>query len=62
MKPINRFEAEDLELVEERCQPGVKLERAYVLNREVTCEVLPGTDGAELTCELDDKPLALKFL
>ena len=61
-KPINRYEAEDLELDEERCQPGVKLERVYVLNREVTCEVLPGTDGAELAGELADKLLALKIL
>src|SRR3954451_11602935 len=44
-KPITVLESEDLDLDSERCQPGVKLERAYVLNREVACEVLPGNDG-----------------
>lgn len=61
-KPIGLLESEDLNLDRERCQPGVKLERAYVLNREVACEVLPGDDGAELASELADRLLALKIL
>lgn len=61
-KPIVLLESEDLNLDRERCQPGVKLERAYVLNREVACEVLPGNDGAELARELADRLLALKIL
>jgi electron transfer flavoprotein beta subunit len=61
-KPIVLLESEDLNLDDERCQPGVKLERAYVLNREVACEVLPGEDGAELAGKLADRLLALKIL
>ncbi|MEH7414154.1 electron transfer flavoprotein subunit beta/FixA family protein [Neobacillus drentensis] len=61
-KPIKVYELDDLELDAERCQPGVKLDRAYVVNRESTCELLPGTDGIELAGELADKLLALKIL
>lgn len=61
-KPITVLESEDLDLDSERCQPGVKLERAYVLNREVACEVLPGNDGAYLASELADRLVALKIL
>lgn len=61
-KPIRLIEAEELDLHQERCQPGVKLERAYVLNREISCEVLPGKDGVELAAGLADKLLALKIL
>lgn len=61
-KPITVLESEDLDLDSERCQPGVKLERAYVLNREVACEVLPGNDGADLASELADRLVALKIL
>ncbi|WP_256358022.1 electron transfer flavoprotein subunit beta/FixA family protein [Bacillus sp. sid0103] len=61
-KPITEFEADDLDLDNERCQPGVILERAYVLNREVNCEIVEGSDGAELAAELTDKLLALKIL
>ncbi|WP_223588385.1 electron transfer flavoprotein subunit beta/FixA family protein [Neobacillus bataviensis] len=60
-KPITLFESEDLELDDERCLPGVKLERAFVLNKEVPCELLAGNDGAELAGELADKLLALKI-
>jgi len=61
-KPITLFEEDDIELDPKRCHPGVKLERAYVLNKEVACEVLPGNDGVELAGELADKLLALKIL
>ncbi|WP_144549176.1 electron transfer flavoprotein subunit beta/FixA family protein [Bacillus sp. X1(2014)] len=61
-KPITIFEAEDLELDEVRCQPGVILERAYVLNRDVNCEILSGNDGSEVAEELTEKLLALKIL
>jgi electron transfer flavoprotein beta subunit len=61
-KPITVLESEDLNLDSERCQPGVKLERTYVLNREVACEVLPGNDGADLASELADRLVALKIL
>ncbi|MEH7073525.1 electron transfer flavoprotein subunit beta/FixA family protein [Neobacillus drentensis] len=60
-KSISLFEAEDTDLDKERCQPGVRLERAYVLNRDVNCEILPGSDGAVLADELIDKLLALKI-
>ncbi|MFK9095021.1 electron transfer flavoprotein subunit beta/FixA family protein [Bacillus salipaludis] len=61
-KPITLFESDDLNLDSERCQPGAKLVRAYVQNREVNCEVLPGNEGPELAGELADKLLALKIL
>lgn len=61
-KPLTTLEAEDLNLDSERCKPGVKLERAYVLNRDINCEVLPGTDGTELAGGLADKLLELKVL
>jgi electron transfer flavoprotein beta subunit len=38
------------------------LEWAYVLNRDVNCEILSGSDGSELAAELTDKLLALKIL
>ncbi len=60
-KSIKLFESDDIELDQERCQSGVKLQRAYVLNRDVSCEVLPGKDGEELAGELADKLLALKI-
>ena len=60
-KPIRIFEAEDIDLNKERCQPGVKLERAYVLNRDVNCEILPGSDGTVLADELIDKLQALRI-
>ncbi|MCM3767800.1 electron transfer flavoprotein subunit beta/FixA family protein [Neobacillus niacini] len=61
-KPIQLMEADDLELDPVRSQPGVKLERAYVLDREVACEILPGNDGAELANELADRLVALKLV
>lgn len=61
-KPITLFESEDIDLDDVRSQPGVKLERAYVLNRDVNCEILPGSDGSELAGELTDKLLALKII
>jgi electron transfer flavoprotein beta subunit len=61
-KPIQLFEAEDLGLESERCQPGVKLERAYVLNREVACEILPGNDSLVLASGLADRLVALKLV
>jgi electron transfer flavoprotein beta subunit len=61
-KAIRQFEPEEINLDIERCQPGVKLERAYVLNKDIDCEVLAGTDGSELAGELADKLLALKIL
>jgi len=61
-KPITIFEAEDLELDKVRCQPGVILERAFVLNRDVNCEILSGNDGSEMAVELTEKLLALKIL
>lgn len=61
-KQITLLESEELNLDSERCQPGVKLERAYVVNREVACEVLPGNDGGDFAGELADRLLALKIL
>lgn len=61
-KPITQFESDDIDLDPVRCQPGVKLERAYVLNRDVNCEILSGSDGSELAAELTDKLLALKIV
>jgi electron transfer flavoprotein beta subunit len=61
-KTIKEFEPEEINLDSERCQPGVKLERAFVVNKDINCEVLPGNDGAELADGLADKLLALKIL
>lgn len=61
-KKITLFERDDLHLDSERCQPGAKLVKAYISNREVNCEVLPGNDGAELAGELADRLVALKIL
>ena len=61
-KPITLYEAEDLNIDDDKCQPGVKLERAYVLKNDVDCEILPGNDGSLLASELADKLLALKIL
>ncbi|MEH7110991.1 electron transfer flavoprotein subunit beta/FixA family protein [Neobacillus niacini] len=60
-KPIVLLESEDLTLDHERCQAGVKLERAYVMNREVACEILPGNDGNDLAGKLADRLLELKI-
>jgi len=60
-KPIVLFEEEEIDLDKERCQPRVKLERAYVLNRDVNCEILQGSDGSVLAAELIDKLVALKI-
>ncbi|EKN65330.1 electron transfer flavoprotein alpha/beta-subunit [Neobacillus bataviensis LMG 21833] len=61
-KPITLFESDDLDLDSERSQPGSRLIKAYVQNKEVNCEVLPGNDGAELAGGLADKLVALKIL
>ncbi|MEH7254571.1 electron transfer flavoprotein subunit beta/FixA family protein [Neobacillus niacini] len=61
-KLIKLIEPEELKLDAERSQPGVKLERAYIVNRDVTCKILPGNDGVELGNELADKLLELKIL
>lgn len=61
-KTIKELEPEEINLDSKRCQPGVKLERAFVVNKDVNCEVLPGNDGAELADRLADKLLALKIL
>ncbi|MCQ6279081.1 electron transfer flavoprotein subunit beta/FixA family protein [Bacillus sp. EB600] len=61
-KSIKKLETEEMNLDTERCQPGVKLERAYILNKDIKCEILPGKDGAELADGLAGKLLALKIL
>ncbi len=61
-KPIRVMEADELNLDTVRSQPGVILERAYILNRDVTCKILPGNDGVELAGELAEKLLDLKIL
>ncbi|WP_342430731.1 electron transfer flavoprotein subunit beta/FixA family protein [Neobacillus sp. FSL H8-0543] len=61
-KPIKELEADDIELDFERCQPAVSLERVYVPNRDVACEVLTGEDGMELAHELAGRLLELKVL
>lgn len=61
-KPIKELEPYDIELDPVRCQPSVRLERVYVPNRDVSCEVLPGEDGAVLARELAGKLLELKVL
>jgi len=60
-KPIKQLEPREINLDMEQCQPGVHLERAYVVEREFACEVLAGNDGSELAGELADKLLALKI-
>lgn len=61
-QPIRLLEAAEINLDTEKCQPGVKLERAYVVNRDIACEVLPGKEGSQLAVELADKLLALKII
>jgi electron transfer flavoprotein beta subunit len=61
-KPITELESDDINLDPERCQPAVRLERVYVPNRDITCEVLPGEDGSKLAGELAGKLLELKVL
>jgi len=61
-KSISLIESEDLKLDTVRCQPGVKLERAYIVNRDVTCKILPGSDGVELAEQLAENLLELKIL
>ncbi|TDL72480.1 electron transfer flavoprotein beta subunit/FixA family protein [Rhodococcus qingshengii] len=61
-KPIRMMEPNELELDTVRCQSGVKLERAYIVNRDVTCKILPGSDGVEQAKQLAEKLLELKIL
>jgi electron transfer flavoprotein beta subunit len=61
-KSIQEFDADEINLDPEHWLPGVKLERAFVVNKDVDCEVLLGKDGAELAEGLADKLLALKIL
>lgn len=61
-KPIEEYEADDLDLDSERSQPAVTLEQVYVPNRDVACEVLPGEDGDELANALARKLAELKVL
>lgn len=61
-KPIKELEPDDLELDPVLCQPSVRLERVYVPNRDVSCEILSCDDGAMLAGELAGKLLELKVL
>jgi electron transfer flavoprotein beta subunit len=61
-KPMTELGSDDIDLDSERCQPAVRLERVYVPNRDVTCELIPGEDGSELAGELAGKLLELKVL
>jgi electron transfer flavoprotein beta subunit len=61
-KSIKELEVDDLNLDSERCEPGVKLERAYVVNKESNCEILPVNDSDVLADHLADKLMALKMI
>lgn len=61
-KSIKELEADDLNLDSERCEPGVKLERAYVVNKDINCEILHGNDGDAQADHLANKLVALKIL
>lgn len=61
-KSIEEYEADDLDLDPQRCQPAVTLEHVYVPNRDVACEVVPGEDGAELADGLARRLAELKVL
>ena len=51
-----------LNLDSELCQPAVTLQKVFVPDRDVNCEILTGNDDSQIANSLTDKLLELKVL
>ncbi len=62
-KKIREMKSDDIyDLEAEKCQPAVILERVFIPERNISCEILPGDDGTLLAEGLAEKLLDLKVL
>ena len=62
-KPIKELGIEDITGLEsELCQPAVTLQKVFVPDRDVNCEILTGSDDSQIANSLTDKLLELKAL
>ena len=62
-KPIKELGIEDIKGLEsELCQQAVTLQKVFVPDRDVNCEILTGSDDSQIANSLTDKLLELKVL
>jgi electron transfer flavoprotein beta subunit len=62
-KPIKELGIEDIKGLEsELCQQAVTLQKVFVPDRDVNCEILTGSDDSQIANSLTDKLLELKAL
>ena len=60
---LKRLGIEDIKGLEsELCQPAVTLQKVFVPDRDVNCEILTGSDDSQIANSLTDKLLELKAL